>query len=71
MKLLGRKRKPSLKTLLGVTKAKRQVKQALGVYKVTKVINAPQNAKRRMKRRLGLDRGIGKFVSQLLKSIFK
>lgn len=39
-----RYRKPSLKTLLGVTKAKRRLKKDLGVYEVTKVLNAPANA---------------------------
>lgn len=48
-----RYRKPSLKTLLGVTKAKRQIKKSLGLDKVSRVLNAPNNAKRRVKRALG------------------
>lgn len=48
-----RYRKPSLKTALGLTAAKKQLKRDLGIYKVTKVLNAPKNAKRRAKRALG------------------
>lgn len=46
-------RKPSLKTLLGITKMKRQVKKDLGIYEVTKITNAPENLKRRMLRKVG------------------
>ena len=52
MKLI-RYRKPSLKTALGVTKAKRRVKKNLGIYKVTKITNAPKNIERRVKRKTG------------------
>lgn len=69
MKLM-RKRKPSLKTVLGVTKAKRQIKKSLGVYEVTKVINAPKNAERRFKRKIGLNSGIAVFIRSLFK-LFK
>jgi hypothetical protein len=48
-----RYRRPSLRTLLGVTKAKRQIKRDLGIYKVTKILNAPKNAERRLKRKAG------------------
>lgn len=50
-----RYRKPSLKTVLGVTKAKRRVKKDLGLYSVTAVTNAPANAKRRLKRKVGYE----------------
>ena len=50
-----RYRKPSLKTILGVTKAKRRLKKELGIYNVTKITNAPANLKRRVKRQLGLE----------------
>ena len=50
-----RYRKPSLKTLLGVTKAKRRFKKELGVYRVTRVTNAPKNLKRGVTRRLGYE----------------
>ncbi len=48
-----RYRRTSLKTLLGFTKAKRRLKKDLGIYEVTKFTNAPKNARRRLKRRLG------------------
>ncbi len=65
-----RYRKPSLKTLLGITKAKRRVKKDLGIYKVTKYTNAPKNAKRRVKRKLGYysePMKIFRFIKRLLK----
>jgi hypothetical protein len=48
-----RYRLPSLSTLLGVTKAKRRINKALGIDKVTRVVNAPQNLERRIKRKVG------------------
>ncbi len=48
-----RYRKPSLKTILGLTKAKRRLKKELGIYEVTKYTNATKNAKQRIKRKLG------------------
>lgn len=48
-----RYRQPGWKTLLGLTAAKKKVKRDLGVYKVTRVLNAPKNAKRRAKRAAG------------------
>lgn len=65
-----RYRMPSAKTLLGVTKAKRQVKSALGVYNVTKVTNAPGNAKRQVKRALGYESEPMKFF-RFLTRLFK
>jgi hypothetical protein len=50
---LFRYRRPSLNRLLGVTKAKQQIKKDLGIYNVTKVINAPKNAERRALRHVG------------------
>ncbi len=52
MKLL-RYRKPSLKTLLGVTKVKRQVKRELGISQV-QAWTKPSRVKQRAKYRLGL-----------------
>ena len=65
-----RYRMPSAKTLLGVTKAKRQVKSALGIYNVTKVTNAPGNAKRKVKRALGYESEPMKFF-RFLARLFK
>ncbi len=50
---LFRYRKPSINTILGITKAKRRAKKALGIYEITKTTNAPKNFKRRMLRRAG------------------
>lgn len=44
-----RYRKPSVKTLLGLTRAKK----ALGVNKAMKPVRAPKNFERRVKRKLG------------------
>ena len=65
-----RYRRPSLKTMLGVTRAKRRVKKKLGVYEVTKYTNAPKNAERRVKRAVGYystPMKILRFVSRLFK----
>lgn len=48
-----RYRKPSLKSALGVTKAKRTLKHDLGVYKVTRYTHAHKNANTRLKRKAG------------------
>ena len=50
---LFRYRKPSLKTILGITKAKRQVKKDLGIYNITKILNYPTNLKRKVLRNVG------------------
>lgn len=65
-----RYRKPSLRTILGITKAKRQVKKALGIYEVTKVLNAPKNAKRRIMRKLGYESEPMKLL-RFLRRLFK
>ena len=65
-----RYRKPSLKTILGITKAKRKIKKYLGIYEVTKIINAPQNAKRKVKRSLGYESEIMK-IFRFLRRILK
>lgn len=69
-KRLFRYRKKSLKTTLGVTKAKRRIKKDLGIYKVTKVTNAPKNLKRRAKRKVGHESEPMKFF-RFLRRIFK
>lgn len=65
-----RYRKPSLKTILGLTAAKKQIKRDLGIYKVTRVLNAPKNAKRRAKRAVGWESEGAKlfrFIAKLFK----
>lgn len=50
---LIRYRRPSLKTVLGITKAKRRLKTATGYYTATRWTRAPRNFKRRALRRSG------------------
>ena len=69
MRLL-RYRMPSVNTILGITKAKKQIKKELGIYKVTKYTNAPANLKRRAKRAIGYESEGAKlfrFISRMLK----
>ena len=56
-----RYRKPSVKTLLGVTKAKRQLGKSSGLYSVTKVLNRPKNMKRSLLRKAGYESELMKF----------
>jgi hypothetical protein len=69
-KVFPRYRKPSVKTLLGVTKAKKRAKKSVGIYKVTRVTNAPKNLKRRVKRRMGYESEPMKFL-RFLGRMFK
>jgi hypothetical protein len=48
-----RYRKPSLKTALGITKAKKRIKRKTGITAATRPLRAASNAKRRMKRKVG------------------
>jgi hypothetical protein len=52
---LFRYRKPSVKTALGITKAKRRIKKKSGYYAATKPTRAVSNAKRRVKRKAGYE----------------
>ena len=45
---LFRYRRPSVKTILGVTKAKKRIKKQLGITAVMRPLRAPGNAKRRV-----------------------
>ena len=56
-----RYRRPSLKTALGVTKAKKRVKKQLGITAAMKPFRAPGNAKRRVLRKVGYYSGPMKF----------
>ena len=66
-----RYRRPSLNALLGVTRAKRRLKKDLGIYNVTRVINAPKNAERRMLREAGYYSGPMKFFRFLIRMFKK
>ena len=59
---LFRVRKPSLKTALGVTKAKKSLNKALGVTAIKKPFRAPGNLKRTVKRHVGLEGGAAKWL---------
>lgn len=65
-----RYRKPSLKTILGLTAAKKKAKRELGIYNVTRIVNAPKNTKRRAKRAAGWESEVAKlfrFIARLFK----
>jgi hypothetical protein len=53
--ILFRYRRPSLNTLLGITKAKKEIKKELGIADALKPFRAWTNAKRRFKRQIGYE----------------
>jgi hypothetical protein len=55
-------RRPSLKTALGVTKAKKRVNRKLGITAAKRPFRAPDNAKRRLLRKAGYSSGPMKFL---------
>jgi hypothetical protein len=57
-----RYRRPSLKTVLGVTRAKKQLNKALGVNKIMAPFRWWPNQKRKLKRRLGYESPIGRLI---------
>ena len=57
-----RYRRPSLKTVLGVTKAKKRMNRKLGITAAKRPFRAPGNAKRRVLRRAGYYSGPMKFL---------
>jgi hypothetical protein len=60
-KKLFRYRKPSVKTALGITKAKKRMKKATGITAATKPTRMVSNAERRTKRKMGYESGPMKF----------
>jgi len=52
-KVFPRYRRPSVNTLLGITRAKRTLKRRSGYYAATRIFRAPTNVKRRALRRVG------------------
>lgn len=52
-KLFPRYRRPSLRTMLGVTRAERRFKRESGYYAATRWMRAPTNFRRRTLRRAG------------------
>jgi hypothetical protein len=57
-----RYRRRSLKTVLGITKAKKHVNNALGITALKKPFRAPGNARRRALRKVGYYSGPMKFL---------
>ena len=67
---LFRYRRPSVKTLIGVTRAKKRFNRATGITAVKRPFRAPGNFKRRMLRRAGYYSEHMKFM-RFLGRIFK
>ncbi len=65
-----RYRRPSINTMLGVTKAKKQVKKDLGITAAMRPFRAPGNMERRVLRHAGYYSGPMKFM-RFLGRIFK
>ena len=63
-----RYRRPSIKTILGATKAKKRIKKDLGITALLKPFRAWTNAKRRMKRKIGYESEAGKLIRDGLPS---
>ena len=57
-----RYRRPSLNTLLGITKAKKRIKKELGITDALKPFRAWTNAKRRFKRKIGYESEAGRLI---------
>ncbi|MHB8601002.1 MAG: hypothetical protein ACYDER_29885 [Ktedonobacteraceae bacterium] len=57
-----RYRRPSLNTMLGITRAKKRMNRQLGITAVRRPFRAPGNMKRRMLRRAGYYSGPMKFL---------
>ena len=59
---LFRYRRPSLKTLLGITKEKKRIKKELGITQTMKPFRFWSNEKRKIKRRAGYYSPEGKLL---------
>jgi hypothetical protein len=57
-----RYRRPSLKTLLGVTAAKKRIKKDLGITALLKPIRWWPNQKRKLKREIGYESATGRLI---------
>ncbi|HQH71216.1 MAG TPA: hypothetical protein PK360_03970 [bacterium] len=65
MRLFFRYRRPSLNTLLGITRAKRRLKKATGYYALTKPLRLQTNWERRLKRKAGYYHPVVRFLRYL------
>ena len=70
MTRLFRYRRPSVKTMLGVTRAKKRLNRQLGITAVKRPFRAPGNMKRRVLRRAGYYSEPMKFM-RFMRRIFK
>lgn len=70
MPRLFRYRRPSLKTMLGITNAKKRFNKAVGITAIKRPFRAPGNAKRRMLRKMGYYSESMKFM-RFLGRLFK
>jgi hypothetical protein len=61
-----RYRRPSLKTMLGITRAKKHLYRAVGITAIKRPFRAPGNAVRRLKGRVGYYSGPMKFLRFLI-----
>lgn len=57
-----RYRRPSLKTLLGITKAKKRIKKELGITAFMKPFRWWTNTKRQFKRKIGYQSKTGRLI---------
>jgi hypothetical protein len=57
-----RYRRPSINTILGITKAKQRIKKDLGITAVLKPVRAWTNAKRQIKRKIGYESEAGRLI---------
>ncbi len=57
-----RYRRPSLKTMLGITKAKKRIKKELGITAFMKPFRWWTNTKRRIKRKIGYESKAGRLI---------
>jgi len=57
-----RYRRPSLKTLLGITKAKKEIKKELGITAFMKPFRWWTNTKRKIKRDVGYESDTGRLI---------
>lgn len=65
MKLFFPYRRPSMKTLLGITRAKRRVKKVSGYYALTKPLRFKTNLERRLKWKIGYSHPVIRFLRNL------
>ncbi len=59
---LFRYRRPSLKTILGITKAKKEIKKEVGITALLKPFRWWPNQKRRIKREVGYESEPGRLI---------